>query len=160
MTKTPSTERAEKPLAPPPILYLATLAIGLVLDQLLPLLPFWKSAKFTTVIGAALILLALVIFASALMRFKQAGTHLPHWMPTTALVTDGIFARSRNPIYVAMTMLYLGIALIVASPWMLILLPLLLIVMQQGVIKREETYLREKFGQAYIDYCARVRRWL
>ncbi len=160
MTEKPSTERAEKPLAPPPILYLLTLAAAVVLDRLLPLLAIWQSGKLTTVIGVALALLAMVIFASALMRFKQAGTHVPHWMPTTALVTDGIFAYSRNPIYVAMTMLYLGIALIVASPWMLILLPPLLIIMQLGVIKREEAYLREKFGQAYIDYCARVRRWM
>lgn len=159
MTETPSTERAERPLAPPPILYLSSLAVAVILDRLLPL-SHWQSGKITTIIGVALALLAMVIFASAWMRFKQAGTHAPHWMPTTSLVTDGIFAYSRNPIYVAMTMLYLGIAMIVASLWMLILLPPLLIVMQLGVIKREEAYLREKFGQPYIDYCARVRRWV
>ena len=160
MAETPSLERAEKPLAPPPLLYIGAFIIGITLDRYLPLLPEWPKSTLVKGVGIVLFVLAHIIFLAAFLRFKKAGTYLPHWKPTTALVSNGIYAYTRNPVYVAMTSFHIGIALIEKSTWMLALLPPLLIVMQQGVIKREEAYLREKFGQAYIDYCARVRRWL
>lgn len=90
----------------------------------------------------------------------RAGTNVNPAKPATALVTTGPFRLSRNPLYVSLTLLYVGIALLfnAVMPWLL--LPGVLWVVQYGVIKREEAYLEGRFGQAYLDYAAKVRRWL
>jgi protein-S-isoprenylcysteine O-methyltransferase Ste14 len=77
-----------------------------------------------------------------------------------ALVTSGIHGWSRNPIYIGMFLLYAGIGLAARSPWVLILMLPLAVILRYGVIAREETYLERRFGDAYRDYQARVRRWL
>ena len=100
------------------------------------------------------------VMAMAMRGFKAAGTNVQTVLPATALVTTGIYARSRNPIYVALTTIYLGLALALNAVWALGLLVPVLVVMHYGVIRREERYLERKFGDAYRDYSARVRRWL
>jgi protein-S-isoprenylcysteine O-methyltransferase Ste14 len=85
---------------------------------------------------------------------------VPSNQPVRALVTTGIHGWSRNPIYVGMLLLYAGIGTAARSPWVLILALPLVIILRYGVIAREETYLERRFGDAYRDYKARVRRWL
>jgi protein-S-isoprenylcysteine O-methyltransferase Ste14 len=80
--------------------------------------------------------------------------------PTTALVTEGPFRYSRNPIYVALTLLYVGVALLINALWILLLIVPAVLVLRYGVIAREEAYLARKFGDAYRQYMAQVRRWL
>jgi protein-S-isoprenylcysteine O-methyltransferase Ste14 len=80
--------------------------------------------------------------------------------PTTAIVTKGPFRYSRNPLYVSLTLLYLGVALIINVLWIVLLVVPVLVVMQRGVIGREEAYLERKFGEKYLSYKARVRRWV
>jgi len=92
--------------------------------------------------------------------FRRAGTSVPTQTPTTALVIRGLYHYSRNPIYIALSLVHLGVAVAVDSPWIAATLPIVLIVIRYGVIAREEAYLEAKFGQAYRDYKARVRRWL
>ena len=91
---------------------------------------------------------------------RRAGTSERTSVPTTALVTTGPFRFSRNPLYVALTLAYLGIAVAAQSLWALALLIVVLIVMQQGVIGREERYLERPFGADYLRYKERVRRWI
>jgi protein-S-isoprenylcysteine O-methyltransferase Ste14 len=98
--------------------------------------------------------------AAALGRFRRAGTPVCTNRPTTALVTVGIYRRTRNPMYVALTLLYAGIALAADSFWALALLAPLLLLMRYGVIAREERYLAREFGARYLEYRAAVRRWL
>ena len=90
----------------------------------------------------------------------SASTPVPSNQPVRALVTTGIHAWSRNPIYVGMFLLYAGIGIAVRSPWVLILALPLVIILRYGVVAREEAYLERRFGDAYRDYKARVRRWL
>lgn len=142
----------------PPRLYLGVLAAGLVLDYLLPLpvriaLPLRLAGIVPVVAGLALALWAF-------RHFSRAGTNVPTVLPSTALVTVGPYGHSRNPIYVGMTAIYLGLALAFASPWALVLLPAVLAVMEIGVIRREELYLENRFGEPYRAYRQRVRRWL
>ena len=85
---------------------------------------------------------------------------MPTNEPTRALVTTGIHGWSRNPIYVGLFLVYGGIAIAMHSPWALILAVPLAVTIRYGVIAREEAYLEERFGDAYRDYKARVRRWL
>ncbi len=76
------------------------------------------------------------------------------------LVTGGIHGWSRNPIYIGMFLIYAGIGIAAGSPWILILALPLAIILHYGVVPREEAYLERRFGDAYRDYRARVRRWL
>ncbi len=151
-------------LVRPPVLFLGGLAAGFVLDRLLAL-PFpigrtgegrWVSAG----IGGALIVLGIAVFAAAVRNFSRAATPVERTKPTSALVTAGIHGWSRNPMYVGMFLVYAGIGLVARSAWILLLLPPIAAIMRYGVVAREEVYLERRFGDAYRDYRARVRRWL
>lgn len=142
----------------PPILYLGTLIAGGLFDLVLPV-PLPEFA-FRLPAAGMLLAMGLILVAACFLRFKAAGTNVPTWMPTTALVTSGPYRFSRNPIYLGLTLIYLGLALGYGSLWPIVLLAPLLIVMRYGVIGREERYLEAKFGDAYRAYCSSVRRWI
>ena len=91
---------------------------------------------------------------------KRAGTNIRPDQPTLALVFDGPFRFTRNPLYMALTGLYLGITLLVNALWPLLFLIPVLGVLRWGVVAREERYLEAKFGEPYRTYKARVRRWI
>ncbi len=91
---------------------------------------------------------------------RAVTTNISTDLPTTALAVDGIYRRSRNPLYLAMTLVYLGLAIAAGSAWAIALLIPLLVLMHVGVIFREEGYLEQKFGDAYRQYKSHVRRWL
>ena len=148
-------------IAHPPFIYLAGLLAGAGMELLVPLgqgafvLVTWQlSAGLVMVLAGATLLLL------AARRFIAAGTNIPTHLPSTALVTDGLYRWTRNPIYVALTLIHAGLSLCGGLWWALILLPAVLLVMRFGVIAREETYLTAKFGEDYIAYCQSVRRWL
>jgi len=91
---------------------------------------------------------------------KQANTAINPAQPTTAIVSDGVFGLSRNPLYLSLTLLYIAISLLLGAFWALLLLLPLLVIVQIGVIEREEKYLERKFGDEYLLYKAQVRRWI
>ena len=91
---------------------------------------------------------------------RDANTNVDPTQPTTTIVTSGPFRFTRNPIYTSLTLLYIGIALIVNSLLTILLLPIILVLMNVGVIAREERYLERKFGTQYLAYKQRVHRWL
>lgn len=149
-------------LARPPLLFLACLALGLALDRLLPLpLPFADRLPWSVgTAGGVLILIGFGIAVAGARNFSRAATPVRSNQPVRALVTTGIHGWSRNPIYVGMIFVYAGIGLAARSPWVLILALPLVVILRYGVVAREETYLERRFGDAYRDYRARVRRWL
>jgi protein-S-isoprenylcysteine O-methyltransferase Ste14 len=102
----------------------------------------------------------LALAAAGIRNFARAATPVPSNQPVRALVRTGIHGWSRNPIYLGMFLLYVGIGLVVRSPWILLLTLPLAITIRYGVVAREEAYLERRFGDAYRDYKARVRRWL
>ena len=142
----------------PPLIYLAFLAAGLGLGYGWPA-PFMDDAARYP-LGGALAALGVALAVLAFRRFRRAGTDVRTEKPSTALVTDGPFRYSRNPIYVALTLIYCGIGVAVDNGWVLGLAVPLLAVMRLGVIAAEERYLEAKFGEAYRHYMGRVRRWL
>ena len=111
-------------------------------------------------LGAALILAGLMMFTLGIRNFMRAATPVPTRQPTRTLVTGGIHGRSRNPIYVAMFLIYGGAGLLANTAWIFLLLLPLALVIRYGVVAREEAYLECKFGDAYRAYKSRVRRWL
>ncbi len=145
-------------IARPPLIYLGFLALGLVLDWLWPnpLLP--EALRYT--LGGTLFALGGALALASIRRFKAAGTNFDTHKPTTAILSDGPYRISRNPIYVGLTAAYAGIGIALDAPWVWVLLIPTLVVMHYGVILREERYLERKFGKEYLDYKTRVRRWI
>jgi protein-S-isoprenylcysteine O-methyltransferase Ste14 len=146
----------------PPFLYLGCLVLGLALDHLLPLPLAWRPEAALTqrTLGGVLTLMGVAMVTAGVRNFSRAATPVPSNQPVRALVTTGIHGWSRNPIYVGMFLLYVGIGLAARSPWVLVLTLPLAITLRYGVVAREEAYLERRFGDAYRDYKARVRRWL
>jgi protein-S-isoprenylcysteine O-methyltransferase Ste14 len=148
-------------IARPPLLFLAALLIGFVLDRLLRLpFPVPGTDLAHWIIGGSLILIGLALTAAGIRNFSRAGTPVRSIKPTRALVTTGIHGWTRNPIYLGMFLLYGGIGVAAQGPWILILTLPLAITIRYGVVAREEVYLERRFGEAYRDYKAGVRRWL
>lgn len=158
MTSSSTTRDSPGVLARPPLILLGALLLGLALDWAWPA-PFLPSAIQYTA-GAALIALAGTLAGSAIRCFVRAGTNVPTNRPATALVIAGPYRFSRNPIYVGMITLLLGIGIMVDSPWLVALVPAFALILRYGVIAREELYLEAKFGDSYRAYKSRVRRWL
>jgi protein-S-isoprenylcysteine O-methyltransferase Ste14 len=140
------------------------LIAGIVFDRLWPAVhamqPFGGSGRFAAAAVPFALGVAIQILTSAIGRFRAAGTNVPTPMPTKALVTDGLYAYSRNPIYTALTLIYLGLAIAANSVWSVVFLVPILLIIRYGVIAREERYLERKFGDAYAEYQKRVRRWI
>jgi protein-S-isoprenylcysteine O-methyltransferase Ste14 len=149
-------------IARPPLIYLGFLVAGIILDRAGPAVssaqPFGGSGRFF--VAAILLVIGIAMLRSAMARFRAAGTNVPTPMPSLALVTNGLYAFSRNPIYISLTTIYLGLAVAADSVWSVILLVPILMLIRYGVIAREERYLARKFNGAYVDYRNRVRRWI
>ena len=145
-------------IAPPPVIYLAGLGIGFALEGLLPGGSLAGVVRWG--LGAALAALALGVLGWWVSSFREAQTPLPPYEPTTALVTGGPYRLTRNPGYLGFALLYAAIALLADAPWALLPLPVVLAVIQQGVIVREERYLERLFGADYRDFKERTRRWV
>jgi protein-S-isoprenylcysteine O-methyltransferase Ste14 len=111
-------------------------------------------------VGGAMALAAIALAVWGSRTMKAAGTNVRPDQPTTAIVAAGPFARSRNPLYVGLITLFIGIGLLLRSPAFLVFVIPLVLVLRYGVIAREEIYLEGKFGDTYRVYRAHVRRWI
>lgn len=149
-------------VARPPLIYLGYLAAGFVLNYFWPMRIVGEALDVDVrqAGGAGLAAAGIAIGILAFVQFRRAGTAVPTWQPSTALVTRGLYRYSRNPIYIAQTLVYLGITLIGDNLWALLLVLPALMMIRFGVIAREEIYLERKFGAAYGEYRSAVRRWL
>jgi protein-S-isoprenylcysteine O-methyltransferase Ste14 len=145
-------------IARPPVLFTTAFVIGMLLEWLMP--TSFVPGMTGPALGIVFVLGGSGLMAVAMRYFRLAGTRIETYLPSTELVTAGPYQLSRNPIYVAMTLIYVGLALAADALWPLAVLPLLLVVLHFGVVRREEAYLEHKFGDAYHAYRARVRRWI
>jgi protein-S-isoprenylcysteine O-methyltransferase Ste14 len=143
-------------LRPPPI-YLTSIVAGLALEFFWPLRLVPPGLSLP--LGAAAIVVALALFVTAVRTFRAAGTPVPGNQPTSAIVRTGPYRYSRNPIYLAFSLLQLGIALCVNSVWLLLTLIPAVLLMSLVVIPREEAYLEARFPAEYLPYKKSVRRW-
>jgi protein-S-isoprenylcysteine O-methyltransferase Ste14 len=147
-------------ILPPPLIFAAFLGVGLAIDFFLFRVASGVPAGGRYAAAAVLAAAALLLGFGALFRFRRAGTNPEPWRPTTAIVRDGVYRFTRNPMYLGMALLYAAIAVAADSAVALIFLVPLLVVIRYGVIAREERYLEAKFGDEYRRYQASVRRWL
>ena len=144
-------------IAPPPLIYLGGLVLGLLLNRRFPIA--FLPRKMTRILGWPLLSSGILLFGWFRRALGHAGTPANPYKSVSQLVTEGPFRYTRNPGYLAMALIYTGIASLANALWTVILLPVALIVVQRGVIEREERYLERKFGEEYLRYKARVRRW-
>jgi protein-S-isoprenylcysteine O-methyltransferase Ste14 len=147
-------------IALPPLIFIGFFAVAAVLEAIVPLPVLVTHSLARYVTGAVLAASGFVVIAMGSRRLTAAGTNIPPTLPTTALVVEGIYRRTRNPLYLGLILVYLGLCVAAGSLWAIGLMVPLLWVINVGVVKREERYLDRKFGDAYRAYKARVRRWI
>lgn len=143
----------------PPLAWGLAVLAGLLLNWLLPF-PFLPADPPMEWLGVVVFVLALALVAWAIVTMGRAGSNVPTNMPTTAIVTDGPYRFTRNPIYLGMFLGLVGLAIAFDNLWLLAMLVPFALVIRYGVVAREETYLEGKFGEVYTAYRSRVRRWL
>src|SRR5262249_11846888 len=112
------------------------------------------------VMGAIVVLCGLITTSAGRRALLREGTNVNPLQPTTALVTGGIFGRTRNPLYVGILAVLFGIALLFALDWLVLLIIPSCLLLHFGVVMREERYLERKFGDAYRRYKQSVPRYL
>jgi protein-S-isoprenylcysteine O-methyltransferase Ste14 len=155
-----SNDERDKPgiRVPPPPIYLLALLLGLLLDRRMhvPFLP----RGVARLLGWPLVGGGMTLAAWFARTMRSADTTMHINKPVSRVVQDGPFRFTRNPGYLSLTMLYAGIAVLRNALWAIVLLPLVVYVIQREVIEREEGYLERTFGEEYLTYKARVRRWV
>jgi len=145
-------------IAPPPVIALIIIFAGFAAGLIKSLHFINGTARYSA--GAALLAVSLIIILWSSFKFKKAGTNVDVRKPATSIVTDGLYAYSRNPIYVGLVIFLFAVSVLLNNLWIMIFIPAFVIIMRRGVIEREELYLEEKFGAEYTDYKKRVRRWI
>ena len=144
----------------PPLPFALAVVAGVLVQVLWEPFRFFPEFWIGHAAGWPLVLVAAALAVWAQRTMAGAGESSNVYKPNGAIVSAGPFAFTRNPMYLALTLLYGGISLIVNTVWPIVLLPAVLMVIHNGVIRREERYLERKFGAVYRQYRARVRRWL
>ena len=153
-----TSDLANLGLIRPPLVYLVSLIAGALLQLAKPF--SFLPPMLAVPLGASLVALAIALFVYSVAKFRAAGTPVPARKPTTAIVRTGPYRFSRNPIYLAFSLLQLGIAIWMNSLWLLATLVGAVALIHYVVIAREERYLERRFGAEYLNYKASVRRWL
>jgi protein-S-isoprenylcysteine O-methyltransferase Ste14 len=157
---THASRPAENPgvVAPPPLLYLGALAAGFALQALMPDTHIAAAVRWP--LGALLCVAGAALARSFFREFARASTPVSPYSKPTALVTRGPYRLTRNPGYVGMTFACAGIAVLASSLWVLVPVAIAVAIIDRGVVAREERFLERAFGDDYLRYKARVRRWL
>ena len=145
-------------IAPPPLVYLAALGVGFKLNKWIGRGSLPLTVRLP--VGAAALVGGGALMRSFVQAFQRADTPLDPYKASKVIVTDGPYRLSRNPGYLGMSLVYCGISILANAPVALVPLPLAVAVIDRGVIDREEIYLERKFGESYLEYKRRVRRWI
>jgi protein-S-isoprenylcysteine O-methyltransferase Ste14 len=147
-------------MIPPPFQYAVTFLAGIGFDHLMPWRPAWLTMDGLHWVGAALALAGLIVAPASAAWFLLRRTTLNPAGQPTHLVVTGAHAWSRNPMYLSLTIIYIGMALALGRAWPLVFVVLPWALMNWIVIRFEEARLRKAFGQDYVNYCRTVRRWV
>jgi protein-S-isoprenylcysteine O-methyltransferase Ste14 len=145
---------------PPPVIYVGIYFFAFFLQWILPINNSLMEKDATKFIGIIFFLTGIYLALRGVKRFIQTGNTLVTMKPATSLQIEGIYTFTRNPMYFGLACLYLGFTCFFGNWWNIILFPILIIVIQEYVIKREEKYLEQKFGEDYKRYRENVRRWV
>lgn len=148
---------------PPPVIFIAGYLIGWLLDARVHRWRLAESAerlRTIEMVGLGLLVAGLLLGAWGILTFWRVRTSILPFRPASSFVIAGPYRFTRNPMYIGLTLAYIGLSMMTALTWALVLLPLVLIALYALVIRREERYMRHAFGADYVAYARRVRRWL
>jgi protein-S-isoprenylcysteine O-methyltransferase Ste14 len=149
-------------IAPPPLILLAAIIIAAGLEYLAPLsllpAPGWRN--WLSWVGALLILAGIISAVSGVREFRRQGTNVDPRQPALTLVTTGPYRFTRNPMYLGMALLLAGIVLGFSLDWGILVWIAFILVINYGVIFREERYLTAQFGAPYTEFLVGTRRWI
>jgi protein-S-isoprenylcysteine O-methyltransferase Ste14 len=156
------TNRSKGPgvYIPPPLFYVLIFIVAGILQSKIPIADALFRLQSIKVLGIIFFIIAAFFLARSLRQFFQSKNTVILIKPASSLQKTGIYGISRNPMYVGLAVIYLGITCFIGNWWNIILFPILFLIVQEYIIKREEKYLEAEFGQQYIDYRRIVRRWL
>jgi len=143
---------------PPPLVFLLFMLLGWSAQNYWPLTI--TEADWLRYLGATLAVSGFMITFLISRAFKRADTSIEPWKPTSHIISKGFFAYSRNPIYSAFCLITIGVGLYLNSIWVLISFIPSAALVYQLAIKKEEAYLEQKFGDEYLAYKRKVRRWI
>jgi len=153
----PEEDRPGVPIAPP-LLFVLPILASLALEWLVPTTFVHDAFRWT--LGALIVVAGIALNVGGFVTQKRAGTDPIPFNPTTRIVAHGVYRFSRNPMYLGFALCTFGLAILVDSAWMLLAVPIGLVLVDRTVITREERYLERKFGDEYLNYKRRIRRWL
>ena len=145
---------------PPPLLYVVTFLVAVFIQRKIPIDDSLFNQQPAKIAGVILLVVASFFLVRSLTQFFQSKNTLITFKPAAALQINKIYNITRNPMYVGLAIVYLAITCFAGNWWNIILFPFLLLIVQEYIIKREEKYLAHRFGQDYLDYKSKVRRWL
>jgi protein-S-isoprenylcysteine O-methyltransferase Ste14 len=145
---------------PPPLFYILIFIAAACIQKIIPITDTLFHQTVTKIIGIIFLIGALYFLVRSLRQFFLTKNTLILIKPASSLQITGIYGITRNPMYVGLAILYLGITCLIGNWWNVILFPLLFIIVQQYIIKREEKYLELEFGKEYNNYKKTVSRWL
>ena len=146
-------------VVPAPVIFLIFIVLGLALNWILHL-PILTNLLVARVAGLLVVGVGFFVGGSAVVEMRRVHTSPNPHKPVTTLVEAGVFRYSRNPVYLAMFVIYIGIAICINVLWLIFLFPVLLWSVGNWVVKSEEDYLERRFGDVYREYKKRVRRWI
>lgn len=145
---------------PPPVIYVATFFLSIGLQQIIPIPLAWLATEVSHAAGWIILAAALMFLLPAFWRFAVSRNTLITVKPARSLQTTGIYALTRNPMYLALLVMYTAIAFFKGNTWTFLLVIPLIVVVQLYVIRKEEQYLQRQFGEEFKRYKSKVRRWL
>ena len=153
----PEKDRPGVPIAPP-LLFVIPILVSLVLEWLVT--TSFVHGAFRWTLGVLFFLAGIALNVGGFITQKRAGTDPIPFNPSTRIVSHGLYRFSRNPMYIGFALWTLAAAILVNSLWTLLAVPIGLVLVNQLVVRREERYLERKFGDEYLSYKRRVRRWI
>ena len=153
----PEEDHPGVPIAPPLLFVIPILALG-VIEWFIPTSVIDGAPRW--ILGALFFVAGIALTGSGFVTQKRAGTDPIPFNPSTRIVAHGLYRFTRNPMYIGFALTTFGLAILVDSTWMLLAIPIGLVSIDRIVVVREERYLERKFGEEYLSYKRRVRRWI
>lgn len=145
---------------PPPLVYVAALGIGALLQAFVLALPLPLGGRPRIAATAVAALAGAGLVGAALGLFRRTGQDPKPWESTPEIISSGVYRWTRNPMYVGMALLQLAFGFGLANGWIVAFVPVSLAIVFATAVRHEEAYLERKFGSVYLDYKRSVRRWL
>jgi protein-S-isoprenylcysteine O-methyltransferase Ste14 len=145
---------------PPPLVYLAGIIAGALLDAFVMEFPMGLSRMTRSLAGAAAGIFGVGLVLAAFGLFRRTGQDPKPWKPTPEIISTGIYRFTRNPMYVGMGLIQAAVGIGIGSGWIVLLAPAALAVVYFTAVRHEEAYLERKFGDKYTRYKSSVRRWI